>query len=70
MHALKFGDIQKLRILIERLEDNSNLDTNILLNLALAYNKVGNAVKAKYLLDSITNGYTYDTLKYLAISTI
>ncbi|MDE5882859.1 MAG: hypothetical protein K2H60_14150 [Muribaculaceae bacterium] len=68
LHALKFGDIQKLRILIERLEDNSNLDTNILLNLALAYNKVGNAVKAKYLLDSITNGYTYDTLKYLAIS--
>lgn len=67
-HALKFGDIQDIENLIKDQEDNSNLDTNGLLNLALAYNKVGKDVKAVNLLDSINNGHEYDTLKYLAVS--
>ncbi len=67
-HALKFDDIPKINNLIECLGNNPNLDTNLLLNLALAYNKVGNNVKAKDLLDYVNNGQTYDTLKYLAIS--
>lgn len=67
-HALKFGDIQDIENLIKNQEDNSNLDTNGLLNLALAYNKVGKDVKAAHLLGSINNGHEYDTLKYLAVS--
>ena len=67
-HALKFGNIQDIENLIKNQEDNSNLDTNGLLNLALAYNKVGKDVKAAHLLGSINNGHEYDTLKYLAVS--
>lgn len=67
-HAIKFNDIQKINDLIEHLKDNPNLDSGVLLNLALAYNKVGKDVKAIHLLDSVNNGYEYDTLKYLAIS--
>lgn len=67
-HALKFGNIQDIENLIKNQEDNSNLDTNGLLNLALAYNKVGKDVKAVHLLGSINNGHEYDTLKYLAVS--
>lgn len=67
-HALKFGNIQDIENLIKNQEDNPNLDTNGLLNLALAYNKVGKDVKAAHLLGSINNGHGYDTLKYLAVS--
>ena len=67
-YALKFDDIPKIHNFIDNLGNKPNLDTNLLLNLALAYNKVGNHVKAKYLLDYVNNGQTYDTLKYLAIS--
>lgn len=67
-HALKFGEIQDIENLIKNQEDNSDLDTNGLLNLALAYNKVGTDVKAVHLLGSINNGHEYDTLKYLAVS--
>lgn len=67
-HALKFDDIPEINNLIENIGNNPNLDTNLLLNLALAYNKVGNNVKAKDMLDYVNNGQTYDTLKYLAIS--
>ena len=67
-YALKFGDSQRMKTLIETQEDNLSLDTNGLLNLALAYNNVGKDIKAKQLLDSVNNGHIYDTLKYLAIS--
>lgn len=67
-YALKFDDIPKINKLIEHIKNLSNLDTGILLNLALAYNKIGNYIKAKDLLDYIDNGHEYDTLKYLAIS--
>ena len=67
-HAVKFGNIQDIENLIKNQEDNTYLDTNGLLNLALAYNKVGKYVKAVHLLDSINNRHKYDTLKYLAVS--
>ena len=68
LYALKFGNTQQIKNSIDCIENNSKFDTDILLNLALAYNKVGNNVKAKYLLDYVNSGYMYDTLKYLAIS--
>lgn len=67
-HANRFNDIKKINDLIEHLEDNGDLDMNCLRNLAFAYHKVGNNVKAKLLLDYINDGHTYDTIKYLAIS--
>lgn len=67
-HALKFEDVQKIKNLIGNLKNNPNLDSNALLNLALAYNKTGDYVKAKNLLDDVSNGHKYDTLKYWAIS--
>lgn len=67
-HALKFGNNQEIKALIDCLDDNSNLDANVLLNIALAYNKVGDHKKAKSILESVNNGEKYDTLKYLAIS--
>lgn len=67
-HANRFNDIKKINDLIEHLEDNRDLDMNCLLNLAFAYHKVGNNMKAKLLLDYINDGHTYDTIKYLAIS--
>ncbi|MDE6084740.1 MAG: hypothetical protein K2G11_09680, partial [Muribaculaceae bacterium] len=66
-YALKFEDNQKIRTIIESQEDNSSLDSNGLLNLALAYNKVGKYIKAKQLLDYARNGDEMDTLKYLSI---
>lgn len=67
-HALKFGNIQDVESLIKSQEENTNLDTNGLLNLALAYNKVGKDVNAIHILGSINDGHEYDTLKYLAVS--
>ena len=67
-HALKFGNLQKIKMKIERIGDNFNTDTNVLLNLALAYNKIGNDNKATALLDYVKKEHVYDTLKYLAIS--
>ena len=67
-YASKFNNLKEINSLIKRLKNNSNFDSEILLNLAYAYDKVGNDIKAKHLLDSINLGYSYDTLKYLAIS--
>ena len=66
--AIKFDDIQKIKGMIDRIENKSNLDVNAILSLALAYDKAGNDAKAQQLLDYISNGYQYDTLKYLAIA--
>ncbi len=66
-HTLKFGDTHEIKNLIDNQEYSTGLDCNGLLNLAIAYHKVGNDVKAKYLLDDIDNNERYDTLKYQAI---
>lgn len=67
-HALKFENLQKLKMMIECIGDNFNNDTNVLLNLALAYNKIGNDNTARTLLDYVKKEQVYDTLKYLAIT--
>lgn len=67
-HALTFEDISNIKQLIEYQEGNYYLDTNGLLNLAMAYYKLGDYVKAKNLLNHINNNRPeYDTLKYQAI---
>lgn len=67
-HALKFGDISKIKQLIECHGNDYNLDTNSLLNIALAYYKLGDYIKAKQLLDHLNNNMQdFDTLKYQAI---
>ena len=67
-HALKFEDISKIKQLIKCQEDNYSLDTNGLLNLATAYYKLGDYVRAKNLLNHINNNSSeYDILKYQAI---
>ncbi len=66
-HTITFGDTLRIKKLIDNQGYNADLDYNGLLNLALAYHKVGNDVKAKYLLDDIDNKERDDSLKYQAI---
>jgi tetratricopeptide (TPR) repeat protein len=66
--ALKFGSENEVKELVHIQEANSCSQTDKM-NLALAYNKIGNYVKAKQLLDSIENSnQDYDTIRFLAIS--
>lgn len=67
-HANRLGNIHDIENLIKNQAENSNLDTDGQLNLALAYNKVGKNKEAIHLLSSINTEQVYDTLKYLAIS--
>lgn len=67
-YAIKFGDTQKAQYLIEHQNNSPIKDANLLLNLALAHNKMGNNVEAKRLLDNLEDGQIYDTLKYMSIS--
>lgn len=65
--ALKFGTENEIRNLIYVQESNLG-SQNDALNLALAYNKIGDNEKAKQLLDYVKNGnQTYDTIRYLSI---
>lgn len=67
-YAMKFGTENDIRNLIAKNEFKLNSHKDIL-NLALAYNKIGNYSKAQYLLDCIKNSnQPYDTLRYLSIS--
>lgn len=66
-YTIKFGNIQEINNLTEHQKHNLNIDSNGLLNLALAYHKVGNDVMAKCLLDDIGNKDGYSILKYQAI---
>ena len=66
--ALKFGTENEVKELIHIQESNSR-SQNDELNLALAYNKIGNYIKTKQLLDRIKNSnQDYDTIRFLAIS--
>ncbi len=66
-HIIEFGTLQEINDFIDSQWDYTNVDTNGLLNLALAYNRIGNYGKSKQFLDYIS-GHEYDTLKYQAIS--
>lgn len=66
--ALKFGTENEVKELIHIQESNSR-SQNDELNLALAYNKIGNYIKTKQLLERIKNSnQDYDTIRFLAIS--
>lgn len=64
-YTLIFGSKEDLNDLIYNQESNLGYDTNGLLNLASAYNKLGDNLKAKKILEHLDNrGAEYDTLKY------
>lgn len=66
--ALKFGTENEVKELIHIQESNSR-SQNDELNLALAYNRIGNYEKTKQLLDRVRNSnQDYDTIRFLAIS--
>lgn len=68
LFALKFGTENEVKELIHIQESNSR-SLNDELNLALAYNRIGNYEKAKQLLDSVKSSkQDYDTIRFLAIS--
>ncbi len=67
-HALKFGSAQDLMDLLTHKDELLESDINNALNVASAYNKLGDNYTAKNLLDYIdTQNIYYDTLKYQSI---
>lgn len=65
--ALKFGTEDEIKNLIHTQESNLS-SLNDVLNLALAYNKIGDNEKAKQHLDFIKNSnQTYDSIRFLSI---
>lgn len=68
-YALKFGSAQDLESLLVCKDELLDSDINISLNIAAAYNRLGDNVSAKELLDYISNqDIAYDTLKYQSIN--
>lgn len=67
-YSVKFGTNDDIKGLI--IEQEANLSSqNDVLNLALAYTKIGNNSKALQLLDFVENsGQPYDTIRHLSIS--
>ena len=69
-YYIKFTDIEKIRYFIESQSSAWAIDTNGLLNLARAYNLLGEQDKAVSVLSKINeSGLTYDTIKYEIILT-
>ncbi|MDE6480602.1 MAG: hypothetical protein K2L45_10060 [Muribaculaceae bacterium] len=63
-----FGSNQDLKELIKNTPDSSYYNVNGILNLAHAYNRIGDNNMAIHLLDNLNkSNATYDTLKYLSI---
>lgn len=68
LYKTKFDSLQNLKEWIENNANNFCFDLNGTLNLALAYNKIGDNNSAKNILDSVAkNGFLYDTLKHQSI---
>ncbi len=67
-HVLKFGSTQDLMDLLTHQNELLESDINNALNIAAAYNKLGDNNMSIRLLDYINNqGINYDTLKYQSI---
>ncbi len=67
-YTRKFDSKQNLQELVDSQDSLSGLDTDGMLQLALAYNKLGNNDRAKQILDYVyKSGMDFDTLKYQAI---
>ncbi|MDE6341450.1 MAG: hypothetical protein K2K93_03965 [Muribaculaceae bacterium] len=68
-YIIRFGTIEELKDFVASNHDYDGYDTSGIINLASAYNKVGNTTTARQILDRLdTNIVEYDTLKYLSIS--
>lgn len=68
-YAIEFGTEQEIKDLVYHQIDTLNLNSTTNLNLALAYNKLGEYNKALQILDIVNKSEEkYDTLKYQAIS--
>lgn len=68
-YAIEFGTEQEIKDLVYHQIDTLNLNSTTNLNLALAYNKLGEYNKALQILDVVNKSEEkYDTLKYQAIS--
>lgn len=67
-YAITFGSEEDLKNLIDSPKPSLGYDTNGLLNLAYAYNKLGDGLKAKIILDDLdSTAAKYDTIKYQSI---
>lgn len=67
-YASKFGDETEIRNLLSKQELSSSLDAGKLMDLALAYNKLGENEYALRLLDVVASSKAeYDTLRLLSI---
>ncbi len=67
-YLITFGSSKELEKFILKHEDNENYNVTGLLNLALAYNKLGNNKSAIQIFNYIDDSRVpYDTLKYLSI---
>lgn len=68
-YAIEFGTEQEIKDLVYHQIDTLNLNSTTNLNLALAYNNLGEYNKALQILDIVNKSEEkYDTLKYQAIS--
>jgi hypothetical protein len=66
--ALKFGTENEIKDLIHIQESNLSSQNDVL-NLALAYNKIGDNDRTKQLLDYVSSSnQAYDTIRFLSIS--
>jgi len=65
-YILEFGSKKEIKDFIDSNSYYSDFDVNGLLNLAYAFNEIGDYKKAKNLLHNISE-FEYDTLKYQAI---
>lgn len=67
-YAIKFGNSDDIRQIISSKNLNNIRGIDNALDIALAYNKTKDDMKAKQVLDYVnSSGYPFDTLKYLAI---
>lgn len=67
-YSLNFGTVDDLKDLIDDQPSSPLRDTNCILNLAAAYNLLGNNNKSRQLLDTLSNsGLKYNIPKYQSI---
>lgn len=68
-YTLNFKSVQELKNMIDTHSRSWNLDINGILNLALAYNRIGENETAQQLLTQVKQqGAEYDTIKYQYIN--
>jgi len=70
-YTIEFGSEDEIRTTLNNHVDSFELNTDAVMDVANAYNKVGDNDKARQLLNHVyESGVEYDTLKYMAISCV